>query len=210
MKNQVNILMILFCRLCVAQPPELPLYSSSMDVLGAYYKDLQNDMNRFEGEWKYEQGNNLLIVKIQKKEMQFIDYGYISVYEDFLVAEYRYVENGVEKINTLSNLLINHSTPFKYNIVANIIIKPVSNNPQVCPNCGPNDVMVEGPFSDPERDILGFEPIVVLRHKIENGVEKIFLTMRIFGFKLPSPDGTVSPYDTYNLPVGLYELIKQP
>jgi hypothetical protein len=107
-------------------------------------------MNRFVGEWKCEQGLDTLIVKIVKKEMQFIDYGYISVYEDFLVAEYRYVENGIEKINTLPNLLINHSTPFKYNIVANIIIKPVPNNPSVCPNCGPNDVMVQGPFRDPE------------------------------------------------------------
>jgi hypothetical protein len=70
--------------------------------------------------------------------------------------------------------------------------------------------MVEGPFSDPERDILGFEPIVVLRHKIENGVEKIFLTMRIFGNKTSNFDDEVSPYDTYNLPQGRYELIKQP
>jgi hypothetical protein len=210
MKNQVNILMILFCTLCVAQTPELPLYDSSVTVQGAYYKDLQDDFQRFIGEWKYEQGLDTLIVKIIKKEMQFINYGNVSFYGDFIVAEYRYVENGIEKINTLPNLLINHSTPFKYNIVANIIIKPVPNNSAVCPNCGPNDVMVEGPFSDPERDIFGFEPIVVLRHKIENGVEKIFLTMSIFGFKLPSPYGTVSPYDTYNLPVGLYELIKQP
>jgi hypothetical protein len=170
MKNLVNILMILFCTLCIAQSPILPLYDSSKTVAGAYYKDLQNDMNRFVGEWKYEQGNNLLIVKIQKKETQFINYGNISFYGDFIVAEYRYVENGIEKINTLPNLLINHSTPFKYNIVANIIIKPVPNNPSVCPNCVPNDVMVQGPFRDPERDIFGFEPIVVLRHKIENGV----------------------------------------
>ena len=210
MKNFITSIVLLFYVICIAQPPELPLYSASINVQGAYYKDLQDDFQRFIGEWKYEQGNNLLIVKIQKKEMQFIDYGHISVYEDFLVAEYRYIENGIEKINTLPNLLINHSTPFKYNIVANIIIKPVPNNPAVCPNCGPNDVMVKGPFSDPERDIFGYEPEVVFRHKIENGVEKIFLTMSIFGFKLPYPDGTVSPYDTYNLPVGLYELIKQP
>ena len=202
--------MILYCTLCVAQPPEFPLYNRSIDVPGAYYKDLQDDFQRFIGEWKYEQGLDTLIVKIVKKEMQFINYGHISVYEDYLVAEYRYVDNGVEKINTLPNLLINYPDPYDYNIVANIIIKPVPNNSAVCLNCGPNDVMVKGSFNDPERYILGFEPIVVLRHKIENGVEKIFLTMSIFGFKLPSPDGTVSPYDKYNLPVGLYELIKQP
>jgi len=170
MKNLVNILMILFCTLCIAQSPILPLYDSSKTVAGAYYKDLQNDMNRFVGEWKCEQGLDTLIVKIVKKEMQFIDYGYISVYEDFLVAEYRYVENGIEKINTLPNLLINHPDPYDYNLKANIITRPVPNNPQVCPNCVPNDVMVQGPFRDPERDIFGFEPIVVLRHKIENGV----------------------------------------
>ncbi|WP_333693164.1 DUF6705 family protein [Flavobacterium sp.] len=207
--KKVTILLTFFCKITFAQTPILPLYHRDIDVQGAYYKDLQQDFNRFVGEWKYEQGSTQLIVRIQKKEMQFIDYGYISVYEDFIVAEYRYIENGIEKINTLSNLLINHSTPFKYNIVANIIIKPVPNNPGVCPNCGPNDVMVKGPFSDPERDIFGYEPEVVLRHKIENGIEKIFLTMTIFGFKLPYADGTVSPYDFYNLPAGFYELIKQ-
>jgi len=210
MKKQITLFMILYCTLCVAQPPEFPLYNRSIDVPGAYYKDLQDDFQRFIGEWKYEQGNNLLIVKIQKKEMQFIDYGHISVYADFLVAEYRYVENGVEKINTLPNLLINYPDPYSYNITANIIIKPVANNPNVCPNCGPNDLMVQGSFSDPERDILGQFPICVLRHKIENGVEKVFFTLQIEGSILPDDDGNYGPYSTYNIPQGFYELIKQP
>jgi hypothetical protein len=210
MKNLITISVIFLNLLCVAQTPELPLYDSSKTVPGAYYKDLQNDFQRFMGEWKYEQGLDTLIVKIIKKEMQFINYGNVSFYGDFIVAEYRYVENGIEKINTLPNLLINHSTPFKYNIVANIIIKPVPNNSAVCPNCGPNDVMVEGPFSDPERDIFGFEPIVVLRHKIENGVEKVFFTLQIEGSILPDDDGNYGPYSTYNIPQGFYELIKQP
>jgi hypothetical protein len=209
MKNFIAISVIFFNLLCMAQTTELPLYNRSIDVPGAYYRDLQNDFERFVGEWKYEEGSNMLIVKIQKKEMQFIDYGHISVYEDYLVAEYRYVENGVEKINTLPNLLINHPDPYDYSIKCNIIIKPVSTNPDVCPNCGPNDVMVKGPFSDPEIEILGYEPMVVFRHKIENGVEKIFLTFRIFGNLLPDFDGVYGPHTTYNLPEGRYELIKQ-
>ncbi|RAR48099.1 DUF6705 family protein [Flavobacterium lacus] len=207
--NKLTILLTFFCKITFAQTPILPLYDSSKTIQGAYYKDLQQDFNRFVGEWKYEQGSTELIVRIQIKEEQFVDYGNISVYEDYLVAEYHYVENGVEKINTLPNLLINHPDPYDYSIKCNIIIKPVSTNPDVCPNCGPNDVMVKGPFSDPEIEILGYEPMVVFRHKIENGVEKIFLTFRIFGNLLPDFDGVYGPHTTYNLPEGRYELIKQ-
>ena len=45
-----------------------------------------------------------------------LTYGRIFYYTDFLVGEFRYVENGVEKTNTLSNLSINHPSPYENSI----------------------------------------------------------------------------------------------
>ncbi|WP_333693168.1 DUF6705 family protein [Flavobacterium sp.] len=205
------LLFLLFSVFCVAQTPVLPLYNRNIDVPGAYYKDLQQDLNRFVGEWKYEQGSTELIVRIQIKEEQFVDYGNISVFEDFLVAEYRYVENGVEKINTLPNLLINHPNPYSYNINSNIIIKPVATNPDVCRNCGPNDVMVKGSFEDPDRQIDFLDPMVIFRHKVENGVEKIFFTLYANGnvYVNENEGAAQNQFFSYTIPFGRYELIKQ-
>jgi hypothetical protein len=72
------------------------------------------------------------------------------------VGEYKYVKNGVEKINTLPNLLINHSNRFNYNLTLNIITRPLPNRTDICRVSDPNGVMVGGAFDDPEIDILGF------------------------------------------------------
>ncbi|MCK7590505.1 hypothetical protein M0G43_07975 [Subsaxibacter sp. CAU 1640] len=85
-----------------------------MDSLGmhktpnAYYKDINNDLNGFEGTWLYTSGNTSLKIVLVKSVM-FYNGDY---YEDLMVGGYQYVENGVEKINTLSdanNLNIGYS-----------------------------------------------------------------------------------------------------
>ncbi|RAR48097.1 DUF6705 family protein [Flavobacterium lacus] len=205
------LLFLLFSGFCVAQTPVLPLYNSTKDVQGAYYKDLQQDFQRFVGEWKYQQGSTELIVRIQIKEEQFIDYGDITFYRDFLVAEYRYDENGIEKINTFSNLLTNHTNPYKYNMVGSIIIKPISTNPDVCSNCGPNDVIVDGTFNEPNRQIDFLDPRIIFRHKVENGVEKIFFTLYANGnvYVNENEGAAQNQFFSYTIPFGRYELIKQ-
>jgi hypothetical protein len=204
------IVLLLFCAISQAQTPILSLYNDSRNIQGAYYKDTQNEFNRFVGEWKYKNGNDTLIVRIIKKEMQFIDYGHISVYEDFLVGEYRFVQNGIEKINTLPSILSNFVDPYEYNINANIIKRPTQNNPDVCPHCGPNDVIIRGSLRDPNIEILGLEPTVFMRSKTENGVEKIFFSLVLFGNVFVNVDEGYPPHTSYRLPSGTYELIKQP
>lgn len=209
--KKVTILLTFFCKITFAQTPILPLYDSIKDAPNAYYKDLQNDLNRFVGEWKYEQGSNQLIVKILKKEMKLNNYSEFSYYVDVLVAEYRYIENGVEKINTLQNINTNHNDYYDYNITANIIIKPVLNNPDVCRNCGPNDVMVDGTFNEPNRQIDFLDPRIIFRHKVENGVEKIFFTLYANGnvYVNENEGAAQNQFFSYTIPFGRYELIKQ-
>jgi hypothetical protein len=194
----------------IAQTPVLPLYNADIDINRAYYKDLQDEMNRFIGEWKYENRNNSLTIIFKKKEEQFVDYGSVGVYEDFLVGEYQYIENGIELINTLPNILNNLPDPYSYNINANIIKRPVPNNPNACPQCGPNDVILRGSFSDPDIEILGLEPTVYIRHKIENGLEKIIFSLYLGGNIIIDINEGDPPHTTFRLPAGTYELIKQP
>lgn len=38
-----------------------------MDVSGTYYKDIDNDFNRFEGTWVYSNANTTLKITFRKK-----------------------------------------------------------------------------------------------------------------------------------------------
>ena len=70
------------------------------NVEGAYYQDLLNELNRFEGRWLYTDGNTSLELVLEKVE----EFENGSYREDIIFGGYRYVENGVEKINTILNM----------------------------------------------------------------------------------------------------------
>lgn len=65
----------------------------------AYCKDLNNDLDKFTGTWKYVDGNTELTTVIEKEEQVFNGDYYI----DKLRGQYKYIKDGVEVINTLSN-----------------------------------------------------------------------------------------------------------
>ena len=99
MKN-TTIILILCVLNCKAQSS---IYS--LDSLGwentknGYYKDVNNVMNGFEGTWLYTNGNTSLKIALVKS-VKFYNGDY---YEDLLIGGYKYIENGVEKVNTLSD-----------------------------------------------------------------------------------------------------------
>src|SRR5690606_10043709 len=104
MKNILVILIFIFGLNTYSQTPILFLENRNpYDTQeGAYYKDLNNVLNDFEGTWLYTNGGTSLRIVLVKKEAQYrTDRGY---YEDLMVVEYQYIENGVETINTFSNL----------------------------------------------------------------------------------------------------------
>ena len=209
MKNIILIAIVLFTIICNAQSPTKSLYDDKFETQGAYYKDIYNDLNRFEGTWIYTNGSTSLTVMLQKKEMQFTDYGYINFYVDALIGEYQYIENGTEKVNTLTNLLVDYTDYYDYNIVGNSITKPVIGNPDICIGCDPNDVKVILSFSDPERDIFGYEPEMIFHHYVENGVEKLRLNFRTISGPATGLNGEENEFDEYNIPFGVYVLVKQ-
>ena len=85
---------------CKAQNPILPI-----DDLGwkntnnAYYKDVNNTLNNFEGTWLYTSGNTSLKIVLVKSTYYFNG----KYYEDLLIGGYQYTVNGEEKINTLTD-----------------------------------------------------------------------------------------------------------
>ncbi|MDY0090821.1 MAG: hypothetical protein RBR78_10720 [Flavobacteriaceae bacterium] len=104
MKNILITFAFIFSIPIYAQQPVLSLedrdpYDTQQ---GAYYKDLANVLTTFEGTWLYTDGNTSLKIVLVKKEAHHrTNRGY---YEDLMIGEYQYIENGVEKINTLSDL----------------------------------------------------------------------------------------------------------
>jgi hypothetical protein len=53
---------------------------------GVYHKDVNNDMNKFVGEWLWQDGNSSLTIKIGKDEMveRFLPASNITIFQDIL------------------------------------------------------------------------------------------------------------------------------
>ena len=190
----------------VAQTPVKSLYEDSTDIWGAYYKDTYNDLDRYVGTWKYTNGSTSLTITLQKRTMQHYEDDYNNYYEDILIGEYKYIENGVEKINTLPQLSANLPSSYSHNIVGNIIIGPQS---QYCHGCGPMDRRVLVGFIDPNRDIMGFEPEMIFQRADAGSVQKLKLNFRTISGQIIR-DGQTPAFTSYTVPFGEYLLVKQP
>lgn len=96
----------------------------------AYYKDIDNYLNDYVGTWLYTNGTTSFKIVLEKKEMLPVG----NYYADYIVGEYQYIENGIEKINTLPNLsqIVNSS------IGGNNIIKNTNKVRPRCNDCPPD------------------------------------------------------------------------
>lgn len=216
--KKINLLLlsILFTISCKAQI--LDAYDSNIitgDVNGAYYKDLNNFRDQFVGTWKYTQGNTSLTIMIQKRD-NLINFDGLNTYnEDVLVGEYRYVENGVEKINTLNYINTNYGNYYddnsQHNLFGWMLLRRSTSYPR-CNECEPNERRIEFSYSEPNYDGMGVaNGHVVVRKFIENGIDKIkiwFYTSNQIEFidGDGNPVGNPAPF---KIPFGEYILIKQ-
>src|SRR5690554_2222573 len=111
-----------------AQNPVEPLFQNTNfgDINWAYYKDMDNNYNPYVGSWVYTNGNATFKIVLQKKEMVLTSSGigqYLKQYStDRLIGEYQYLENGVEKVNTLQNLTISNLDAREYNLYSTGIV----------------------------------------------------------------------------------------
>jgi len=208
MRNILFALVVLFSFSCKAQTPVKSLYEDDTDITGAYYKDLYNDFDNFVGTWIYTNGSTSLTITLKKKlQVHRSESNGFNYYMDFIIGEYRYMENGVEKINTLPQLSSALTNPYSYNISGSVIVGP---NSQYCLNCGPNDRKILLGFSDPTREIFAFEPEMIFQRADERGVQKLKLKFRTISGSLPKMSGEEPMYTSYTVPFGVYILVKQP
>ena len=90
MKNLILTLAIIISVSCNAQMKIIGLDDFSEDLsTGTYLKDLDYDLDKFVGTWKYQNGINTLIIKLEKIEKVYNE----DYYADLLIGSYKYIKN---------------------------------------------------------------------------------------------------------------------
>lgn len=198
MKHIYILIGILITISCKAQSPVIDIenYTFKTSQKNAYYKDINNYFNGFEGTWLYTNGNTSFKIILKKKEMRYTG----KFYKDGVIGEYQYIENGIEKINYLSNLNQPKPSLWRASLLKN------SYKPK-CNNCPPNERRLNLIFSDYSRDLTGD---LTLKKILINGQPA--LEGYLWG------DGTIirdvfsdstSPHNKLTVPTGTYIFIKQ-
>jgi len=80
-----------------------------------YYKDIGNNLNRYEGTWIYDDGVSYIKIVLVKK----IKFPVWQYFEDTLIGGFQYKKNGVEIINTLNDITSSQTHPINYPISGN-------------------------------------------------------------------------------------------
>lgn len=99
-KILLNLFLLIIGINCKAQSPVIDLNDVEPNTPNYYRKDINNVLNQFEGTYILDDGTNYLKIVFQKKIMQHIG----DTYQDILIGEYQFKQNGIEKINTLNKL----------------------------------------------------------------------------------------------------------
>src|SRR5574343_283128 len=148
MKKIITLLLLLNFCIINAQTPIIHLEDKDGSRLnGAYYKDIDSVFNNYEGVWEYSNGLDTLKIELRKITFQFLG----RCYEDVLVGEIKYVKNGVEKANTLSEINANYGKEKRHTISGNTILT----SPQrlICTDCAPGEKRVYLGFKDPNPSV---------------------------------------------------------
>lgn len=199
MKNiLLNTIAIVLFFSCKAQNPIVAIDAPRTSTVdGAYFKDLNNELNKFVGTWIFSDGTNQFTLELKKVEMVFDGTDYI----DKLVGEYKFVSNGVELVNTLQN--INNPNTAKHNVKSRRIIG--KDDFIKCEDCAINERRIKFTFYDPERMYLS--NALILRYLLnETNPEKLTATIySAGGVVLPTEDSPETP----RVPIGFYTMEKQ-
>lgn len=160
MKKIFSIIFVLILALsCKAQTINIEDFDGNYSS-GAYYKDTNNLLNPFEGTYVYTNGNNTLKLILRKVTMSNRA-NYFN--EDLLIGEYQYVENGVEKINTLAQANVNYPNQINHSIDGNDILEGTVRG---CNDCAANEIRVGVSLNEPTTNNFA---LVILRQTTSSG-----------------------------------------
>lgn len=178
-------------------------YSNINNTYFNYYKkDLNNLLDPFQGVYIYSNGNNIFKIELRKmiKQSEGLHH------EDMIIGEYQYLVNGVEKINTLSDLNIVYSNQkLKHGIAGNRIISNINSRLWKCPQCNPNEKRLALNIKDQS---TGRYADLLMRRTNENGQE--VLKVKIYNVSIVAYNvETESAPASFSLPLGEFTMIKQ-
>ena len=200
MKTVRIMIIALFSIYCKAQTPIIDISQSRFGQPDGYYiKDINNLLNPFEGTYLYTNGNTSFKIILVKKVQQYNG----RYYEDLIIGEYQYIENGVEKVNTLNQINTVYNDQRSHSIDGNWI---VNNDFRMwkCPTCPVNEKRLKCSIMDSSTNRYAS---LIFRRTVEAGQEVMKIKIsHVMGVALPA--GQPAPPD-FSLPQGEFTLIKQ-
>ncbi len=137
--------------------------------LGVYYKDFNNVLEPFVGTYLYSNTatNSSFQIILQKKLHS--DFGGFN--QDMLIGAYKYIENGITKVDALNDITINYPSNRSHVINGYMILTGTELG---CYDCSEDEIRIHGMIKDP---VSGSVDTLIIRKVIVSGQEalKIFI-----------------------------------
>ncbi|TVZ52752.1 DUF6705 family protein [Dokdonia sp. Hel_I_53] len=203
MKTIFNGFLFILTLSCTAQTI-IPIHNIPNDVPlnNIYYKDVENDLTRIVGQWKWEEEHSSLTIDFEKLERVIDDTG--TEYYDFLVGEYRYIENGTVLVDAIP-FTADPNDVYRHSIVGGIVNVTVGAPP--CDACTTDTRFIRVNLDDPTRP--GISGSMVFARYLENGEEKIVARiLTTFNKNYLTQDNYTGP-ELLSIPEGVYTFLKQ-
>lgn len=215
MRNILLIFICIFTQYTNAQTIiDFDDYANDLDVQSYYMKDINNYLNQFEGTWKYVNGNNEITLVFKKKTFTYHPNPSMTVIQDELVGEYKYIKNGVEVLNTLQNINANHNNSIKYNIQNSVRNKNNNDGTVPCYMCTVPSQRLYAYYDEPTLDNQCIYGSLLIHTFVENGQTKLFFSIRkrTNGFSCVKKSDESQPAIDYDLELtnGEYIFVKVP
>ena len=187
-------------------------------VAGAYYKDLTNVHDQYIGTWLYTNGNTSLKLVFQEREhvksLPYKDGTFF--YQDWLIGEGQYIENGILKWNSLPNLSASQSTDYvTVRDHVSFYSRNYTRERVFCPECAPGERRLKmrwrAALDSNFNNLNSMAYTVLLRRFFENGIEKLKVSF------YAAPEDGIGSIDVDNppvftppvIPLGSYVLTKE-
>ena len=182
----------------------VPIYERPYDLPSPprYYKDVDNDFNTYEGEWKYEENNTSFTIVFNKKTM--VPRNNENTFRDYLIGAYSYTVNDLELVNSFP-LITNPENIRENHIDGSVITTLIRAYMPPCSECEVNVRYIILSLTDPNRP--GLYGDICMVYFIDNGVEKI--RMRIWNTYNENLTEDYTGPTEITIPEGIYTFIKQ-
>ncbi len=178
LKFFTTTILLTFFHFGSGQTRDITLEDLTFENLGltdVYFVDNNNEMDFFEGSWEYANSSSTLTIRLKKESRVYNG----RFYQDLLVGEYKYIENGVEIVNTLDQ--IDLRSGFNHSIVGNGIKRKCSNLPTS--DCQDGRLKFDLLLRDPKNDKVSATLII---HKTNSNIIDTDAIIAYIIFKGPS------------------------